>query len=62
MSKPLPWISPSDADDMVYDDPLGSTPDFSYALLRKSAKESRTASPIWLAPSCNLASLLTVTG
>lgn len=38
MSKPLPWISPSDADDMVYDDPLGSTPDFGYALLRKSAK------------------------
>ncbi len=45
MSKPLPWISPSDADDMVYDDPLGSTPDFGFALLRKTAKgkENRVA-------------------
>lgn len=38
MSKPLPWISPSDADDMLYDDPMGSQPDFGYALLRKTAK------------------------
>jgi hypothetical protein len=38
MSTPLPWISPSDADDMLYDDPMGSMPDFGYALLRKTAK------------------------
>ncbi|KZE16079.1 MULTISPECIES: hypothetical protein [Sphingomonas] len=41
MSKPLPWISPSDADDMLYDDPMGSLPDFGYALLRKSAKRKQ---------------------
>ena len=45
MSKPLPWISPSDADDMLYDDPMGSLPDFGFALLRKTAKgkENRVA-------------------
>ena len=45
MSNPLPWISPSDADDMLYDDPMGSLPDFGFALLRKTAKgkENRVA-------------------
>jgi hypothetical protein len=38
MSEPLPWISASDADDMLYDDPMDSLPDFGFALLRKAAK------------------------
>jgi hypothetical protein len=29
----LPWISPADADDMLYDDPMGSSPGFGFALL-----------------------------
>ncbi len=41
----LPWISPAEADDMLYDDPDGSTPDFGFALLRQKAKgkSNRTA-------------------
>jgi hypothetical protein len=38
MSTPLPWISPAEADGMVYDDPDGSTPDFGFALCRPNAK------------------------
>jgi len=37
----LPWISPAAADDMLFDDPLGSTPDFGFALLRPKAKGKR---------------------
>lgn len=39
----LPWISPADADDMVFDDPMGSPPDFGFALLRAAAKGKRNA-------------------
>jgi hypothetical protein len=41
----LPWISPAEADAMVYDDPDGSTPDFGFALCRPNAKgkQNRTA-------------------
>ena len=34
----LPWISPADADAMLYDDPDGSTSDFGFALMRPTAK------------------------
>ncbi len=34
----LPWISPAEADDMLYDDPDGSAADFGFALLRAKAK------------------------
>ena len=37
----LPWISPAQADDMLFDDPLGSTPGFGFALLRPKAKGKR---------------------
>jgi hypothetical protein len=34
----LPWISPAAADDMLFDDPLGSTPAFGFALMRPKSK------------------------
>lgn len=37
----LPWISPAQADDMLFDDPLGSPPNFGFALLRPKAKGKR---------------------
>jgi hypothetical protein len=37
----LPWISPAAADDMLFDDPLGSSPDFGFALMRPKAKGKR---------------------
>lgn len=37
----LPWISPADADDMLFDDPLGSSRDFGFALMRPTAKGKR---------------------
>ena len=37
----LPWISPAAADDMLFDDPLGSSPDFGFALMRPKAKRKR---------------------
>ncbi|WP_066781031.1 hypothetical protein [Sphingomonas sp. CCH5-D11] len=41
MGAPLPWISPAAVDTMLYDDPLGSMPDFGLALLRPKAKGKR---------------------
>ena len=38
MGTPLPWISPAEADGMVYDDPDGSSADFGFALMRPKAK------------------------
>jgi hypothetical protein len=37
----LPWISPAAADDMLFDDPLGSSPEFGFALMRPKAKGKR---------------------
>ena len=34
----LQWISPAEADAMLYDDPDGSTPGFGFALMRPNAK------------------------
>jgi hypothetical protein len=34
----LPWIAPREVDEMLFDDPDGSSPDFGFALMRLKAK------------------------